>query len=109
MTIKDVIQNSPGVVDVSVTFLEKILIDRSVNGAIDYDSSHSGNVELCLADLYYWQLVNPDFSEGKLSIKYDKVAMLNFCTMIYQKNGETDKLTELLKRFQGPTLTSVSW
>lgn len=94
MTITEVIQSYPALADVRDIFLQKTLLDRGLNGGWKYDPVHKNAVDLCVADLYTRMVNEPDFSEGELSIKYPREAMLATAQRIYNATGETETGTE---------------
>jgi hypothetical protein len=109
MTIKEVIKGSTGMIDISDVAIETILINRSVNGAVDYTISHKRDVELCIADALFEQLVNPSFREGDLSVNYSKDAMYKRAYSLYLKHNELDKIEELDQINTPPQIWGVKW
>ena len=96
MTITEAIQTYPGLsVDLPDNLITKVLTDRSLTGTVAYTSGYSSLVELCAADIYSLLALSPDFSEGRLNIKYPRAQMINMARDLYLKNGETSKANRL--------------
>jgi hypothetical protein len=68
MTVKQAILSFPGLSDIEDNFIEKLMLDRSLSGAVEYSVSKKKDVDLCAADCYTHILNSPDFQEGGLSI-----------------------------------------
>ena len=96
MTVKQAILSFPGLSDISDNFLEKLLLDRSLNGAEEYSVSKMTNTELCAADCYEFMLNSPNFQEGGLSLTLNRAEMRKTASKLYRQNGETSKAESLL-------------
>lgn len=105
MTVKQAIQSFPGLTDIPDNFLEKLMLDRALNGAQEYAASLKGVTELCAADAMMFMLNSPDFSEGGLSITLKRGEMKRSAAALYRANGEGSKadLTEIGKGISRPT------
>ena len=55
--------------------IDKVLLDRAVDGTADYSADDRQEIDLCLADLCLVLINRPEVSEGGFSIKYDKAAL----------------------------------
>lgn len=110
MTVKDVILSHPALVDVSDVLVEKVLVDREVDGSVNYSAELKQSTELCLADLLTAQVSAPDFSEGNLSISQQRRYVLNEAIEIYRKYEDKEGLEKCI-RLSGtqPTVTSRTW
>lgn len=95
MTVKEAIQSYPGLSDIPDNYTEKVLVDRVLDGTIDYTLSLRQSVALCAADCYVALTSSPDFSEGKLSMKFSRGAMRLLAESLYRDNGETTKADAL--------------
>jgi len=92
MTVIEVIKSHPGLADVPDVQINRILIDRDVNGADLYVKELSVKTDLCIADLLRSALSQPDLTESDLTIKRDRPGMYREMVRIYTENGETDKI-----------------
>ena len=93
-TIRDTILTYPGTGD-GESFLDTVLIDRSLNGAADYTVSNKSSVQLAVADIYAMIGGLPDFSENKLSITYPRAWYTQKAKELYIANGEPEKAEAL--------------
>lgn len=94
-TIRDTILSFPGLDD-SDRYLDKVLTDRSLDGAAVYTKEDGRTVNLCAADLYAVVGNNPDFTENKLSVTWSSVDYLKTAVRLYKENGEPEKATGLV-------------
>lgn len=94
-TIRDTILSFPGLDD-SDRYLDKVLTDRSLDGAAAYTKEEGKTVNLCAADLYAVVGNNPDFTENKLSITWSSVDYLKTAARLYRENGEPEKANAIL-------------
>lgn len=94
MTVLEAIQANPTLVNVPVEYIESVLIDRSIDGTVDYSESSLKSVELVTADLYHAMATFPEFKEGQLSVKYDSGILKSRALGIYTKY-EDPKANEL--------------
>lgn len=69
--------------------LAKALADRSLNGTETYSATYTVSVELACADVCDALLAYPDFSEGGLSIRFDKAGLTALRDKLYAKHGVT--------------------
>jgi len=68
--------------------LSKVLLDCELTGTDTYVSdTHKAKLDLCAADIYEHIATQPDFSESKLSIKYDKKSLLIMARKLRKKHG----------------------
>lgn len=101
MTIREAILCFPGVSD-GEDFLDKILIDRSINGADGYTASSIKTVNLAAADVYAVLGGLPDFSENKLSMTYPRDWYTQKAKELYTANGEPENAATLGKKIVIP-------
>ena len=80
--------------------LEKVLLDNSLTGSDVYSLSNKDVIELCSAYVYKSLISFPDFSEGKLRIKYDAKALTAIANDIFDKNNLPNEKIGIVK----PTL-----
>ena len=79
---------------------DRIVLSSNIRGI---DTSGTANesslkdVELITADLYMELLYSPDFSEGKLSIKYDRKMIESYILSIAEKYDDEMLLERLPK------------
>ena len=90
MTIRETILRFPGLADCK-SYIDKVLIDRSIDGAANYTIDVMQTVNLCAADLYSMVGGLPDFTENKLSITYPRSWYNNKAKELYNANGESEK------------------
>ncbi len=76
--------------EVPDTAIDKVLIDREVDGGSEYSAIAKRAIELCLSDLMEVAASSPDYSEGKLSITIDRATLLASAKNIKQQYGEVD-------------------
>lgn len=93
MTILEAIQSNPILVNIPVSYIESVMISRSVSGSAIYESGSLKSLELITADLYQDVATLSEFKEGQLSIKYDSSALLARAASIYSYYDD-DKATE---------------
>ena len=72
----------------------KIFADRTVIGSSVYSGSVADreNLDLCLADLYIYVAVHPDYGEGTLKLKYNTKQLINRAKEIYTKYEDYESL-----------------
>lgn len=95
MTVKEAIKSFPGLSDITDNFLDKLILDRALNGSAEYAASLKGSAELVAADGYIFMLNSPDFSEGGLSITLKRSEMRATAIKLYKANGEGSKADQL--------------
>lgn len=95
MTVKQAILSFPGLSDIPDNFIEKLMLDRSIDGAVEYSASLKADVELCAADGYVFMLNSPDFAEGSLSITIKRGELKSTAVRLYRANGEGSKADNL--------------
>lgn len=100
MTILEAIQSYPGLGDES--FINTVLVNRSIDGAADYSVQVKQSVQLAVADVYAMIGGLPDFSENKLSITYPRRWYVGKAKELYLANGEADKANALGNYIQVP-------
>lgn len=99
MTISETILSFPGLENCS-SFLEKVLVDRSLNGVDEYTKERKRTVNLAAADMYVFLVNSPDYTENKLSISYSRKHLIDTAAMLYQENGEPENANSLLRKFK---------
>jgi len=95
MTIKEAILSYPGLSEIPDDYIEKVLIDRALDGTVDYTLSLGNTVGLCVADCLVAMITSPDFSESKLSMKYPRGYLRSMAISLYEENGESSKASKL--------------
>jgi hypothetical protein len=73
--------------EVSDNLVEKALIDSEINGSETYSKASEQDIDLCFAGLILVILNMPDYSEGDLSIKIDRVQLRITRDNILKKYG----------------------
>ncbi len=108
MNVSETILAFPGL-DEGSNHLEKILIDRAVDGAVNYTTDLMTTVNLCAADLYASIGGLPDFSENKLTVKYPRAWYTKRAKELYRANGEPEKALALVRSKVPRGKASRSW
>lgn len=85
MTIEDALKSNPTFVQVPSNTLEAAAISRGVDWTDDYDSTRLQDLELISADVYMELATQPSFSEGDLSVQYDRGILTRRARNIYLK------------------------
>lgn len=67
--------------------LSLVLINNNISESDTYSKSNFPKIELCSAYVIKRIVNDPDFSEGSLSIKYDRERMIKTANEIFSKNG----------------------
>lgn len=104
-TNKEIILSHPGLEDTPDSFVEKIMLDRSVAGTEEYNSNDK-NIALCAADLYLFMANSPDFTDSKLSMTYSRDAFIKTAKRLYIENGEAQKANSLTVKIIGRAKTT---
>lgn len=107
-TISETILSFPGLENGN-DFLEKVLIDRSLDGAVIYTVSEKQQVNLAAADMYTFFVNHYDFTENKLSIQFPRKYMRDTAAMLYRENGEPEKAASLFRRFRITGKATMKW
>lgn len=108
-TIREAILTYPGTGE-GESFLDTVLIDRSLNGAADYAVTYRSSVQLAAADIYAMIGGLPDFTENKLSITYPRAWYTQKARELYIANGEPEKAKVLGNSIRVPRgRASQSW
>ena len=102
---RDTILSFPGLEDTPKCFVDKIMSDRSLNGADSYKPNDK-IVNLCAADLYVFMSNNSDFSESKLTVKYSRDAFIRTAKNLYSENGEINRAKALKVKIVGEAKTT---
>jgi len=70
--------------------IEKILIDRGVNGSGTYSGTDAQikAIDLAYADVCVALATNPDIKEGSQSIVFDRKTLLTTAQGIYERYGD---------------------
>lgn len=71
------------------SIFSKICTDRGLTSGTTYTSDYKKDVDLSIADVYFYYSGHPDFTEGKLSIKFTKGQLLRMRRKLYMKYGLT--------------------
>lgn len=66
------------------------LIDFNLAGSDDYSTSNSTYAKWLIVDVIPEILAMPDISEDSLSIKYDRSAVMKYCSLLAGKIGVPD-------------------
>ena len=90
----EVLQSRLAFQSLSEDTLKESLVSRSLDWAADYVSGSLQGIELATADLYVQIIASPNFSEGSLSITYDRAELKSLAIAIYTKYGDA-KLNDL--------------
>ena len=110
-TIKDTILSFPGVFDGEDFLNNVVLINRSLDGAVEYNKKKKEDINLAVADVYAMIGGLPDFTENKLSLKYPRSWYVDMAKKLYRENGEPDNADALERK--GPKVprgkTPQSW
>lgn len=93
-TVRDTILTYPGIEE-GESYLDTVLVDRSLDGAADYTADQKKSVQLAVADTYAFLGGLPDFTENKLSISYPRSWYTQKAKELYQENGEIEKANTL--------------
>jgi len=78
----------------------KILLDNALDGSGTYAATDEQSVDMCLADLYQYLTVHPDFKEGGTSQTWSKKALRTSRDELYRKWGLTPPSTNKVKGAQ---------
>ena len=84
------------------SYLDTVLVDRSLSGAADYTADLKQSVQLAVADVYAFLGGLPDFTESKLSITYPRSWYTQKAKELYIANGEAEKANTLGKSIKVP-------
>jgi hypothetical protein len=88
MTLREAISTLP--FEISEQLVDKVLIDAGLNGNMQYNSTLTRKVDLCMAELCRIKATEPDFSEGELSITINREAILKLRNDLLSKYSEAD-------------------
>ena len=75
----------------NAALLSKLAIDRDLNEGELYSKDLKSKVELTVADACKLVIMSPDFEEGKLSVTFNRAAIISQAKQLYIANGESDK------------------
>lgn len=100
-TIRDTILSFPGL-DATDCFLNKVLTDRSLNGADPYTLERGKTVNLAAADMYRFIGGLPDYTEYKQSESYPRSWYNEMAKSLYIENGEPEKANLIGKKIRVP-------
>lgn len=95
MELKEVILSEIPI-DVGDATVNRVLMERSLNGNDTYTLERKRDVELVIADLLVIASRNPDFSEGQLSVKNPRGYLRREAIRLYRANGEKGKAATLV-------------
>ncbi len=88
MTKKEALQSTVSEFSVNENLIDKILIDRGVDGDLIYSQSNYTEIEICKAFLYKNIVTNPDFKQGSLAITNKQSSvLLSIANNIFKKNN----------------------
>lgn len=108
-TVRDTILTYPGIEE-GDSYLDTVLVDRSLAGADNYTADQKQSVQLAVADVYAFLGGLPDFTENKLSISYPRSWYTQKAKELYNANGEPEKANALGKSIKVPRgKASNSW
>lgn len=108
-TVRDTIMTYPGIEE-GDSYLDTVLVDRSLAGADNYTADQKQSVQLAVADVYAFLGGLPDFTENKLSISYSRSWYTQKAKELYIANGEPEKANALGKSIKVPRgKASNSW
>lgn len=108
-TVRDTILTYPGIEE-GDSYLDTVLVDRSIPGADNYTADQKQSVQLAVADVYAFLGGLPDFTENKLSISYPRSWYTQKAKELYIANGEPEKANALGKSIKVPRgKASNSW
>ncbi len=62
-------------IEVPTNAIEKVLIDKGIDGDAPYTSSAVQEIDMAYVELLNIMITKPNFSEGKLSEKYNVAAL----------------------------------
>lgn len=100
-TIRETILTYPGIEE-GESYLDTVLVDRSLDGAASYTADLKQPVQLAVADVYAFLGGLPDFTENKLSITYPRSWYTQKAKELYIANGEPAKANALGKSIKIP-------
>lgn len=100
-TIRETILTYPGIEE-GESYLDTVLIDRSLNGAVGYTAADKKSISLAVADVYAFLGGLPDFTENKLSISYPRSWYTQKAKELYIANGEPENANTLGKSIKVP-------
>ena len=85
-------------IPVELKLLEKILIDRNIDGEENYTSSNESIIELASAYVYKLLVTMPDTKQGSLSISNKQAENFKkLANEIFNKYGKTSELISAAK------------
>lgn len=96
-TIKDTLLSFPGL-DAADSFLDKVLMDRSLNGSDPYTRELSAVVNLAAADIYRFIGGLADYTEYRQSESYPRDWYNDMAKSLYRENGEPEKANNVGKQ-----------
>ena len=87
MTKKEALQSLTAY---SGNLLDKVLLDRGVTGTDTYNgtSDHIKEIDLCLADLYFYLAGHPEVKMGSYYKRYSDGQLRAMAEALYRKHGE---------------------
>lgn len=94
MTFFDAVISNPLFSDIPKEQVALLLTSRGFEGGEAFSPSRTKELELISADLYVLLALGPEYSEGSLSVKYDRQVLLSRAKGIYRKFNDP-KLDEL--------------
>lgn len=94
MTIKEAIKVLP--FEASDDLVEKVLTDACLSGSAIYTTANKRAVDLCMAEICRYKLMEPDVSEEGLSIHQERERISQFRYDILQQYAETSSTREEL-------------
>lgn len=107
--VRETILTYPGIEE-GDSYLDTVLVDRSLAGADNYTADQKQSVQLAVADVYAFLGGLPDFTENKLSISYPRSWYTQKAKELYIANGEPEKANALGKSIKVPRgKASNSW
>lgn len=94
MTIEDALKSNPIFKYVPDDMIEVACVGRDIEMTDDYGTDRVKDLELISADLYIVIATTPEFTEGDVSVKYDKEILKTRASNIYLKYQDA-KLSEI--------------
>lgn len=88
MTIKEALFSTIGIkINLSDGEVNKVLIDRNLDGDSEYSSSQTLGVDLAAVDILLTLFGLSSFSEGDMSISYDRDGIKTRLLFLAKKHG----------------------
>lgn len=69
----------------NTNLLAKVMLDLDIDSTITYTAADADNNELAMGWVFYYVSLMPDITEGGLSIKWDRRALMAEVSRIFRK------------------------